>query len=336
MTTKDLAKKWKLYEKRWKLRDIYWNKIIRRRIFMKFFNTEPVMPRFAKRFVWSKKKANNYIADKIREGKPFFVARFGNTELQITNGVLKKKYKGETEETQKYLEEWFYVSMNYSGVFPSDISIAPRFADTILDAASEVDLLGFWHCYMEDFAIEEYIPDVKITHLFSLEPWLAKNPWSAALKGKKVLLIHPFEDTIINQYKKREQLFPGTEVLPEFELKTFKAIQTGGGGKDDRFKDWFEALEYMYEEVMKIDFDIAIIGCGAYGMPLGARIKRAGKQAIHLGGATQLMFGIKGKRWDDPKYPTKVCRLYNDAWIYPSDADRPSNAQAVEGGCYWK
>ena len=48
-------------------------------------------------------------------------------------------------------------------------------------------------------------------------------------------------------------------------------------------------------------FDVAIIGCGAYGMPLAAMLKQAGKQAIHLGGATQLLFGIKGKRWEEIK-----------------------------------
>ena len=62
--------------------------------------------------------------------------------------------------------------------------------------------------------------------------------------------------------------------MPEFELKTLKAVQTIAGEKDERFSTWFEALEYMFEETMKIDFDIAIIGCGAYGMPLAAKLKK--------------------------------------------------------------
>ena len=53
---------------------------------------------------------------------------------------------------------------------------------------------------------------------------------------------------------------------------------------------------------MKIDFDVAIIGCGAYGFPLAAKLKQAGKQAIHLAGATQLLFGIKGKRWEEYQF----------------------------------
>lgn len=331
----DKAKKWLLYEKRWKIRDIYFNKALRRHFLLKYFHVEPVMPHYAHKSVMSKKATNDYIADLILSGKPFFAGRFGNTELSIVTSVLRNRIVGRTPENDARLEEWFYRSRDVSGIFPSDLKIADPFTDVILDACTQLDLLAMWHIHMEDYVIEEYAPQVKLTYLLRLEPWLAKNPWSAALKGKKVLIIHPFEDTIQSQYKKRKLLFPGTDVLPKFELKTLKAVQTVAGMEDDRFSNWFEALDYMYQEAMKIDFDIAIIGCGAYGMPLGAKIKQAGKQAIHLGGATQLLFGIKGKRWEE-NYPSKIATRFNDAWVYPADSERPAKAASVENACYWK
>ena len=177
---------------------------------------------------------------------------------------------------------------------------------------------------------------LKTTYLLDLEPWSSpEKPWSAALRGKKVLIIHPFTDTIQSQYQKRQEIFPGTDILPEFELKTLKAVQTVAGEKDDRFATWFDALDWMYEEALKIDFDVAIIGCGAYGFPLAAKLKEAGKQAIHLAGATQLMFGIKGKRWEENDAFAYVQKFFNDAWVYPSDKDRPKQASKVENGCYW-
>lgn len=331
----DKAKKWLLYEKRWKIRDIYFNKALRRHFLLKYFHVEPVMPHYAHKSVMSKKATNDYIADLILSGKPFFVGRFGNTELSIVTSVLRNRIVGRTPENDARLEEWFYRSRDVSGIFPSDLRIAEPFTDVILESCTQLDLLAMWHIHMEDYVIEEYAPQVKLTYLLRLEPWLAQNPWSAALKGKKVLIIHPFEDTIQSQYKKRNLLFPGTDVLPEFELKTLKAVQTVAGMEDDRFSNWFEALDYMYQEAMKIDFDIAIIGCGAYGMPLGAKIKQAGKQAIHLGGATQLLFGIKGKRWEE-NYPSKIATCFNDAWVYPADSERPAKAASVENACYWK
>ena len=67
---------------------------------------------------------------------------------------------------------------------------------------------------------------------------------------------------------------------------------------------------------------------------IGAYVKRElGKKALHLGGITQLLFGIKGRRWDArPKYTNG---LYNDAWSRPLDAERPQNFMQIESGGYW-
>ncbi|WP_275353744.1 hypothetical protein [Klebsiella pneumoniae] len=83
--------------------------------------------------------------------------------------------------------------------------------------------------------------------------------------------------------------------------------------KKTEFKNWFEALEKC-KAISKIDFDVAIIGCGAYGLPLASFVKNLGKQSIHLAGWTQVLFGIKGKRWDDLP---QISKFYNDHWIRP-------------------
>lgn len=336
MQREELQNKWIKYEKRWQFRDFYFNKCLRRHGIVKYFHREPVMPRFAHKSVMSSAKTNDYLYARIMSGKPFLACRFGNTELQTVVGNLKVKILGHSREADEYLNKWFTRLGNGAGFFPVDYLYLDRFCDCILDAVANADLLAMWHLNMEDFVIEEYAPDVDLTFLFRLEPWLArKNPWSAALRGKKVLVIHPFEDTISSQYRNREKIFPGTDILPEFELKTLKAVQTIAGERDERFSNWFEALDYMFEEAMEIGFDIAIIGCGAYGMPLAAKIKKAGKQAIHLGGATQLLFGIKGKRWEE-NYPSKIATWFNEYWVYPAESEKPKNASTVEMGCYWK
>ena len=336
MQIEELQNKWKRYKKRWKFRDFYFNKCLRRHGIVKYFHKEPVMPRFAHKTVMSSAKTNAYIFDMIESGKPFLACRFGNTELQTVVGNLKVKLLGHSKEADEYLDKWFTRLGKDSGFFPVDYQYLDKFTDCILHAAGQADLLAMWHLNMEDFVIEQYANQADLTFLFRLEPWLYNGrPWSAALKGKKVLVIHPFEDTIRAQYERRDKLFPGTDILPEFELHTLKAIQTLCGEKDERFGTWFDALDYMYKEAMKIDFDIAIIGCGAYGMPLAAMLKKAGKQAIHLGGATQLLFGIKGRRWEE-NYPSKIATFFNEYWVYPAESEKPKNASTVEMGCYWK
>ena len=79
-------------------------------------------------------------------------------------------------------------------------------------------------------------------------------------------------------------------------------------------------------------YDVAIIGCGAYGFPLAAKLKNAGKQVIHMGGATQILFGIKGRRWEEnPRAQLK----FNDAWVHPKKEETPKKCGVVENGCYW-
>ena len=99
----------------------------------------------------------------------------------------------------------------------------------------------------------------------------------------------------------------------------------------------------MEQEIDKEDYDVALIGCGAYGFPLGAYVKRQGKKAVHLGGALQLLFGIRGKRWEDPNYGVQAwgipygsySNLMNEFWIRPGKNMKPQGANVVEGGCYW-
>lgn len=275
---------------------------------------------------------NNYIYDQIINGDPFMVARFGSTELLNMWGY-EFPAKGESA-TKKH----FGQLCECAGFFPRNVKLLKGFVNLQKNSLPEIDVLGIWFHSFEDYYIRKLMKkDLRCTFLFNIEPWTSpERPWTAALEGKKVLVIHPFTNTIQQQYKKRTEIFPNINILPEFELKTLKAVQTIAGEKDDRFKTWFEALDWMYQEAQEIDFDVAIVGCGAYGLPLAAKLKRAGKQAVHLGGATQLLFGIKGKRWEREDEDFAYVRKYfNDAWVYPADSDKPKQANKVEGGCYW-
>ena len=267
---------------------------------------------------------NEYIAKCIDSNKAFMVARYGATEL-YTMEVFDLKLDFKYRKTIDRL-------CNLSGFFPSDTFAVDKFKDCLIDASKEVDVIAIWNLYMEEHYIKKYMKNTYLTQLRFLEPWFSTVPWTRALKGKKVLVIHPFTDTIRKQYSRREYLFDNSQILPEFELYVLKAVQTIAGEKDDRFKDWFAALNWMYMEAMKIDFDIALIGCGAYGMPLAAMLKKEGKQAIHMGGVLQILFGIKGSRWNDDPV---VSKLYNEYWVYPNENETPEKATSVEDGCYW-
>lgn len=272
--------------------------------------------------------ANQQIRRFIEAGTPALVSRFGCVESKcIGEGIGIRN-----AQLKKFSRLTLQMIHNNAGVFPYGEDMAQRFCDIAVKSAKQVDLLGVWNTEMHDYLVNNVCPEnVMITPLESLDPWNSNVPWTKALQDKRVLVIHPFEESIKKQYARRELLFESSDILPSFHLEVLKAIQTVGGNRDERFNDWEDALNYMYEQSLKTSFDVAIIGCGAYGMPLGAMLKDAGKTVIHLGGVTQILFGIKGKRWDE----NKTSELYNQYWIRPSESEVPNNACSVEDACYW-
>lgn len=280
--------------------------------------------------IMSKDDANIWIKQMIESGEPFMAARFGAFELL-------NMWTYEFNINDKKKAKRFNYLCNNAGFFPKNIDLLKKYTEIMIESCKEVDLQAIWFHKFEDYYINKYMKkDIVQTYLLDFEPWSSeKYHWSSALEDKRVLVIHPFDNTINSQFKNREKLFVGSNILPNFELITLKSVQTIAGNKDLRFSDWFQALDYMTEEALKINFDIAIIGCGAYGYPLAARLKRAGKQAIHLGGATQIMFGIKGNRWEKNKEFEYVSKWFNEYWTKPLNKDVVKNKEQIEDSCYW-
>ncbi|WP_343695573.1 hypothetical protein [Flavobacterium sp.] len=297
-----------------------------------FFNQQPPQ--------YNSQKASDIIKDLLESEKPCMIARFGSVELDCLdcykekqNNLFKRyfRYINENSNTIDWTEEIRKSMLNNAGFFPVDDVNLTKFSQLMLKSISNLDILGSWLQKENNFKIE--LSDVKTVPLTDLEPYYHKQPWSIALKNKKVLVIHPFVKSIKSQYENRKLLFKNPDVLPDFDLITYKPVQSfAGNHKNIDFKTWFEALEFMKKDIHKIEFDIAIIGCGAYGFPLASFIKEIGKKSIHLGGATQVLFGIKGKRWEE-EYDMSA--IFNDHWIRPLDVEKPENFLNVENGCYW-
>jgi hypothetical protein len=266
------------------------------------------------------------IRDCLRADDPLMIARFGSVEIK---GVL---YSTMPIFLRRLARGSIFESMRMNaGFFSISECEITKFSALMIEDMRLLDVLASWR--IEERLLLENFQSAKRIELRALEPYLSPEPWSVALSGLRVIVIHPFSKTIENQYfNNRSRIFTDSRVLPEFKsLQTIKAIQTIAGQKT-HFRSWFDALDSMKTEVESKEFDVAIIGCGAYGFPLAAHVKRLGKKAIHLGGATQILFGIKGSRWDN--HPV-ISLFYNEHWVRPLPEDRPRDAEKVENGCYW-
>lgn len=314
-----------------------------RKIYVKTFRTAPSKPKC----VQDPEKASQIIYEALTSEEPCMIARFGSNELNAL--INYQSVSNQSRSIYKYIKgerfDWWWNDgiikclHEVAGFFPPTIEKIEQFCELMLQDIPEVDILGSW--LADEQLLERELMNAKKVHLRLLEPYWAVNHWSRALEGKRVLVVHPFVEDIEQQYKKRELLFK-TKVLPSFQLITIKAV-VSLAEEQTEFTDWFEALDYMKAEIDKVDYDICLIGCGAYGFHLAAHVKRMGKKGFHYGGALQLLFGIRGKRWEDPSYGVKewgipygfYSNLMNEHWIRPGNKELPKKAQLVEGACYW-
>jgi hypothetical protein len=269
---------------------------------------------------------NAVIRSAVERGGPCMVARFGAGESQATvypllpwplRRAVRRRCIGR-----------LHVS---AGVFPGVEASMLRFSELMMRDAEEVDILGSWR--IEEALLAHRLSKATFVPLTSLEPYYAIDPWSEALAGRKVLVVHPFKTTIESQYySNRTRLFRDPRLLPEFgSLTVLQAVQSIAGSPT-HFRDWFAALDWMKSQIDRIEFDVALIGCGAYGFPLAAHVKRMGRVGIHLGGATQVLFGIRGRRWE--AHPVVGLHI-NEHWVRPSAEETPARADLIENACYW-
>lgn len=278
------------------------------------------------------------IKEYLNGDKPCMIARFGSVELQ---SVVDYLYPAKSRNILPFIKGMI-PSFGYgpstrrtmhinAGFFPPTDDMLNRFGTLMLDSMKNVDILGSWR--QEEEVVLSKMPNVIRVPLPDLEPYYFDTPWMTALEGKKVLVIHPFEDTIRKQYMRLDKLFANKQMTPRYELLTIKAVQSIAGQKPEGYNDWFEALDWMKREIDKKDFDIAIIGCGAYGFPLAAYVKQIGKKVIHLGGAVQYLFGIRSSAGENT---IKLPGLMNKYWVYPSQEETPKGIEMVEDSRYWK
>ena len=282
--------------------------------------------------VKSGKEGSDYVKALLVEpnGKPFFVSRIGSVEGELVQQYLRIEF-GLSHSYPDWLRT--QASTN-AGVFPTDDAHLSVFSRIFLKESREIDCLAIWDMAAEHYILDTTQKPICPIDFYCLYPGL--NDWTKGLAGRRVLVIHPFVETMKSQYlgPNRYGIFQDKSLLPDFELLTIKSVVSLADEKSD-FTSWEAALEWMYKEAAKIKdcFDVCLLGCGAYGLPLGARIYRTlGKQVIHVGGSLQLLFGIKGAVWES--YPP-TRKLINEFWVYPSKDETPQNAFKVENSCYW-
>lgn len=296
---------------------------------------------------YSQQNGNDFIYHSLlnneKEGKGMMIVKFGTYEL---GSLVSYIYNFNKDPKMNFwdFKKLACVGLDFkkclstlalnAGMFPETLSEGIIVCEEYRKLLGDIDILASYQ-YSEK-ALLKAMPSCRYVDLDAFyAPFKFENPWTQWLEGKKVLVVHPFVESIKKQYEtKRERLFDNPLVLPKFKsLDCIKAVQSAAGNIPEEFSSWHEALEYMKSEIAKKDFDVALIGCGAYGMPLAAFVKSLGKVGIQLAGWTQMLFGVYGERWISQQ--TQYSKFINKYWIRPNENETPRKAKDIESGCYW-
>jgi hypothetical protein len=289
--------------------------------------------------ILSLSESNKFIINKINSNIPFLVSRLGTPESWISCAALENKninvehikvlennagiyLGGDNEKYQKLVQ--LYVN-NYLNCLKKS------------DALAYINNISSLSRYQKTICNKLNIQN-KI-HSRSIEPFYVMEqcgvPWTYHLLGKKVLIINPFAESMQKQRDNGFKLFGDKDLFKEGqEIIFYKCYNTSAG--NHIHKHWYETFLTMCKEIKELEFDIALVSCGGYGLPICNYIKdNLKKSAIYVGGGLQLFFGIMGKRWEKNEYWVKHIDKYGTQFIRPSNDEIIKNKESVENGCYW-
>jgi len=295
---------------------------LRERLFHKQKGTEEFLGQKGITIAYS----GGVIKEFLKRGEAFCAIRYGGSELSCINGYEKIRLGFR----RTYSDSTRWAMKVRAGFYPTDDQHLNEYVEYLEKRIGIADILALSGLHMEDYFYLKYTPHAKIITNWALEPLL--GGWTPLLKGKKVLVVSAFAEEINFQYSRRDKIFPKEpDLLPEFgKLTVLQAPMTLGDSMDYPFPSFMSSLEEIEKSVAKADFDIALIGCGAYGILLTLYCKSLGKTALQTGGATQTLFGILGKRWENRPH---VASRVNEYWIRPEK--KPKGYEKIDNGAYW-
>jgi hypothetical protein len=279
-------------------------------------------------------ESNDYIINLLSLNKKFMITRIGvgnETNLAFFTDTLQS------------IDTKMLVSLsNNAGIYNITPDNLLKYAELYIKAIKESNALATFNNTMI-VQQEHFINNYKLDVLYSrvLEPFYCCleniKPWTQDLQGKKVLIVNPFVKSFKKQLKEGFQIFKDPDkklFMDNQDFVFYKSYNTAAG--NSIHKDWEETYDIMCKDISKLDFDIALLGCGGYGLPLCNFIyKEMNKSAIYVGGGLQLLFGVMGKRWDDIQMWMDIIKENDSKFIRPSINEQLPNKQRIEGGCYW-
>ena len=283
-----------------------------------------------------------YIAGAFADNKTFVLPRIAGIENEIASfgAMLGQSGKVSSEHLEK-IKKSLPVMKNNAGISLTSVESICAYAKSYLEPFHQCERYFWWAPWGN---VVKWIPNSFefITVNFpqhridaiTLDIFhnIQREPWTHALRGKRILIISAFVESIKSKIAIRKEIY-GIDLFPECEFVFLKPPQTHGQNPSSEFT--IELKEFVSRiDAIKDTFDVALCSCGGYGNPIVGEIFKMGKSAIYVGGVLQMYFGIYGQRWLRER-PDALHMYLNKHWSRPTDEEKPKGHTNVEGNCYW-
>jgi hypothetical protein len=296
----------------------------------------------------SNKYLGEFIKNKLENNQHFIIPRVAGVEHMLAMTANKYLNEGNFDKMKEDPIIGLLDNMhNNAGINIKTEQDLIVYSQTYLEAFKNSELYSVWEHFSNVY--ETYhgkfaeVQD-KLTKMYSRDKYLSSfcfdifhhiydNPWTYSLKGKRILIVSNFMDTIKKQMNHINDIY-GVNLFPECTFIYIRPPHTacGNGGVEPWLYPFKKLCDDIYD--IKEQFDIALCSCGGYGNPLLNFIYSLNKSAIYVGGVLQMYFGIIGSRWENER--TDIIKVFkNDYWRRPLISEIPVNKERVEGGCYW-
>ena len=287
-------------------------------------------------------KLNSYIKNKIISNSNFIIPRVAGVENDYAIYTLMVNLQSASSDMITYLKNYITKIKNNAGIFLSSNDSLKKYSKLYLEAFKLCDLYSSWapfddvfrtintsHTILNNIYSDK---DTVYSEVFDIYHYIFSNPWTHALKGKRVLMISQFEDSIKEKINIRKEIY-GIDLFPECEILTIKPPQTQGQEPSEDFE--IELKKFTDKlDLIKDTYDVALVSCGGYGNLVCAHIYKSGNSAIYVGGVLQMFWGILGTRWFENR-PDIIRLFLNKHWSRPKESEKPLNHNSIENSCYW-
>ena len=218
-----------------------------------------------------------------------------------------------------------------SGFFPLEKKEFYGFLSSYRQALQHLDGIFPWQtesflALYESALVCQNLPHARLLSGLTLSPCLAPH-----LSHLRWLVVSPFVKTMKSQLAKLGKIHPPGRGNWRDTARhcRFIACPLAASLVSSPYSSLSVGLADLQKKITEADdFDVLIVGAGAWSLPLLMAAKSRGKIGIHMGGTTQNIFGIKGGRWDSHG-------IYTRHWVRPSPEETPSERFKIESGCYW-